>query len=234
MAACNGKCYAIGGYKMTAKDPRNETYEYDPTTSLWTRKADMPTPRWGPVSVEFDGKLYVFAGQGASAGSAKNEVYDPPADNWQTRADIPSGLAQQGLMGVRYGNRVHLFYRSAHYEYDPATDTYTARASVPTARTWGTCAAVNNLIYVIGGYAYPGGPTNVNEVYNSVTDSWAVKAPLPKSQYGVTRENPVINGLIYVTHGRSTPFYTDNYAYDPASDTWRRKASAQHPRDGVG
>jgi N-acetylneuraminic acid mutarotase len=153
MAAWNGKIYAIGGYNMTAKDPRNETYEYDPTTSLWTRKADMPTPRWGPVGVEFDGKVYVFDGQGASAGSAKNEVYDPSTNTWQTRADTPSDLAQQGLMGVRYGNRIHLFYGSAHYEYDPTADTYTARASVPTARTWGTCAVVNNLIYVIGGYA---------------------------------------------------------------------------------
>jgi hypothetical protein len=74
----------------------------------------------------------------------------------------------------------------------------------------------------------------VNEVYNPATDSWAVKTPLPNNQYGVTRENPVINGLIYLTHGRNTPFYTENYLYDPAGDTWQRKASAHHSRDGVG
>src|ERR1019366_5013211 len=193
MASWNGKIYAIGGYNMTAKDPRSETYEYDPVTYLWTRRADMPSPRWGPIAVEFNEKIYVFAGQGPSGGTAKSEVYDPIADTWQTKANTPSALAQQGLMGVRYLDRIHLFYRSTHYEYDPATDTYTARASVPTARTWGTCAVVNNLIYVIGGYAYPGGPTNVNEVYNPAADSWAVKAALPNSQYGTTRENPVIN-----------------------------------------
>jgi hypothetical protein len=234
MAAWNGNIYAIGGYNMKATDPRNETYEYNPATSLWTRRADMPSPRWGPIAVEFNGKIYVFAGQGPSGGTAKSEVYDPLTDTWQTNANTPSSIAAQGLMGVRYGDRIHLFYKTSHYEYNPATDNYTSKASVPTGRTWGACAVVNNKIYIIGGYAYPGGPTNVNEVYNPSSDSWSVKAPLPNNQYGVTRENPVINGLIYVTHGRNTPFYTDNYLYDPAGDTWRRKASAQHPRDGVG
>jgi N-acetylneuraminic acid mutarotase len=74
----------------------------------------------------------------------------------------------------------------------------------------------------------------VNEVYDPATDTWSTKAPLPVQKYGVTRENPVINGYIYVTHGRDANFYTSNYLYDPATDTWRQKASAQHPRDGVG
>ena len=234
MAAWNGKLYAIGGYNLTAKDPRSETYQYDPALAVWTRKTDMPTPRWGPIAVEFNAKIYVFGGQGASAGVNQNEVYDPVADSWQAKANIPSGLAAQGLMGVGYSNRIHLFYRSAHYEYDPATDTYTPRASVPTPRTWGTCAVVSNRLYLIGGYAYPGGTTNVNEVYDPATDSWATKAPLPVQKYGVTREGPVINGCIYVTHGRDVNFYASNFLYDPTADSWRQKAVAGHPRDGVG
>jgi N-acetylneuraminic acid mutarotase len=234
VAACNGRLYAIGGYNLRAADPRNETFEFDPATSQWLRKSDMPSPRWGPIAVEFSGKLEVFGGQGPSGGSAKHEVYDPLTDAWQSRPDIPAGLAAQGLMGVRLGERIHLFYKQTHYEYDPATDTYVLKAAVPTGRTWGTCAVVNNLIYVIGGYAYPGGPTNINEVYNPASDTWTVKAPLPNSQYGVTRENPVIGGLIYVTHGQNAPFYTDNYVYNPANNSWTRKTSARHPRDGVG
>ena len=53
--------------------------------------------------------------------------------------------------------------------------------------------------------------------------------------YGATRENPVINGKIYVTHGHAgTPFFVTNYAYDPATNTWEQKASADYARDGVG
>jgi hypothetical protein len=61
-----------------------------------------------------------------------------------------------------------------------------------------------------------------------------VKTSLPTKLYGATRENPVINGLIYVTHGQAAPFYTSNYVYDPVPDRWRTKSSAQHPRDVVG
>jgi N-acetylneuraminic acid mutarotase len=234
MAAWNNKLYAFGGYNLTAADPRNETYAYDPASGVWTRQADMPTARWGPIACEFNGQIYVFCGQGTAGGVNKNEVYDPVSNTWQNKTGAPSGLAAQGLMGVRYGNRFHLFYAAAHYEYDPAADSYTAKTGMPTARTWGTCAVVNNRIYVIGGYAYPGGTTNVNEVYDPATDTWSTKAPLPVPKYGVTRENPVINGFIYVTHGRDANFYTSNYLYDPATDAWRQKASAQHPRDGVG
>ena len=57
---------------------------------------------------------------------------------------------------------------------------------------------------------------------------------MPVSRYGATRENPVIGGKIYVTHGWNNDyFFTCNYVYDPVNDTWELKGSANHPRDGV-
>ncbi len=82
--------------------------------------------------------------------------------------DVPNGLAQQGLMGIRLGNRIHLFYQGNHFAYDPATDTYETKASVPTPRTWSTAAVVDGKIYLIGGYSYgsPSGASDANEVYD--------------------------------------------------------------------
>src|ERR1017187_10537016 len=140
----------------------------------------------------------------------------PPAQN--AGSPIRRGQSRSSFRSSARSNAT-----AAHYEYDPAADSYTAKTGMPTPRTWGTCAVVNNRIYVIGGYAYPGGTTNVNEVYDPATDTWSTKAPLPVQKYGVTRENPVINGFIYVTHGRDANFYTSNYLYDPATDAWRQK-----------
>ena len=231
-AIYDGKLYVFGGYYLGGSDPRSETYVYDPSPDTWTQKADMPTARWGPVAVEYNGKIYVFAGT-----VNKNEVYDPATDTWDTtKVNPPSGIGNQGLMGVRYGTKIHLFYKSNHYEYDPVTDTYTLKANVPTPRTWGTCAVVGNKIYVIGGYSYgsPSGATDVNEVYDPSADAWTTKAPMPQAKYGVTRENPVINNKIYVTHGKEGGFFVTNYVYDPSTDTWEQKSSASHARDGVG
>jgi chitodextrinase len=227
-AVYNGRLYVFGGYDQTAGDPRAETYEYDPLSNTWTQKASMPTARWGPIAVEFNGKIYVFSGTAADV----NEVYDPVSDTWQTKSSVPPGF-NQGLMGVRYGDKIHLFYHTLHYEYDPATDTYVAKTSMPTPRRWSTVAVVGNKIYVIGGYHNSYGAVNQNEVYDPATDTWTTKTPMPISKYGITRENPVINGKIYVTHGLNGGFHTDNYVYDPSTDSWEQKSSANYPRDGT-
>ena len=167
-----------------------------------------------------------------------NEVYDPTTDTWTTKRDVPNDLAYQGLMGVLYQDQIHLFYKNYHYVYFPANDSYSRKADVPTQRTWGTCAAVGDKIYVIGGYSYntPIGASNVNEVYDPTTDTWTNKAPLPASLIGTTRENPVINDKIYVTHGLDAlagNFHTETYVYNPATNTWTQMSSADYPRDGV-
>nr|NIP43001.1 DUF2341 domain-containing protein [candidate division Zixibacteria bacterium]NIR65137.1 DUF2341 domain-containing protein [candidate division Zixibacteria bacterium]NIS16576.1 DUF2341 domain-containing protein [candidate division Zixibacteria bacterium]NIS48153.1 DUF2341 domain-containing protein [candidate division Zixibacteria bacterium]NIU16269.1 DUF2341 domain-containing protein [candidate division Zixibacteria bacterium] len=237
-AVYDNKLYVFGGYDRDTNCVKyflNETLEYDPSTDTWTRLADMPTARWGQIAVEYNGLIHLFSGAALTGETGAHEIYDPATDTWSTGASVPPNLTGQGLMGIKYGTKIHLFYLEFHYEYDPATDTYTRLANVPTPRTWGTCALVNDSIYVIGGFSYgtPSGPSNVNEVYDPATDTWTIKAALPVQKYGVTRENPVINGKIYVTHGRNGAFYVNNFVYDPATDTWEQKSDGINPRDGV-
>jgi N-acetylneuraminic acid mutarotase len=103
---------------------------------------------------------------------------------------------------------------------------------MPHGRNWATCALINNLIYIIGGYKH-----NYNDRYDPSTNTWTTLAPLPiSSLYGATRENPVINGIIYVTHGQDPPspaYYATVYAYDPSTNTWTQKTTGMNPRDRV-
>jgi N-acetylneuraminic acid mutarotase len=238
-AVYNNLLYVFGGYDRDlscAKYYLDETFAYNPVTDTWTQLADMPTARWGPVAVEFNGLIHVFAGEAITGVTGAHEVYNPATNTWSSWSNVPPQLADQGGMGIKYGNKIHLFLKQYHYEYDPATDTYTAKANVPTPRTWGTCALVNGLIYVIGGYSYgsPSGATNVNEVYDPTTDTWTTRSSMPIRKYGATRENPVIGGKIYVTHGRDGSFFINNYVYDPSTNSWSKKSSGVNPRDGVG
>jgi len=102
--------------------------------------------------------------------------------------------------------------------------SWSAKASMPTAR-WGTVAAVvNNKIYAIGGVS---GSTAlaVNEEYDPATNTWAAKAPMPTPRYapGVG----VVNNKIYLIGGtNSVPFtsaMTINEEYDPVTDQWSPK-----------
>jgi hypothetical protein len=109
-------------------------------------------------------------------------------------------------------------------EYDPATDMWTYKASMPTPRTVFAIAAYQNKIYCIGGRSIVGsvngGYTGVNEVYDPATDTWETKAPMPTAR-GWLQAN-VVNGKIYLIGG--APNGTLNEVYDPATDTWATKA----------
>ena len=56
----------------------------------WTKKADMPTPRFASSIAEVDGKLFVIGGSQSDDRLATLEVYDPATDSWTTWADMPT------------------------------------------------------------------------------------------------------------------------------------------------
>lgn len=107
--------------------------------------------------------------------------------------------------------------------YDPATDTWETKTSMPTPRTQLEANVVNGKIYVIGGRT--GGQystVGLNEVYDPETDSWTTKVPIP---YPVVQyASAVVDGKIYVIGGQDEFHYPMNLdltqIYDTETDTW--------------
>jgi hypothetical protein len=72
-------------------------------------------------------------------------------------------------------------------EYDPATDTWTKKADMPTARYAPILTAVNGKIYAMGGGFFKkksdfdkrNAPLSAVEVYDPVTDTWSKKDDMP-------------------------------------------------------
>ncbi len=183
--------YVIGGYLIGPTTPQQTNFEYNPANNTWDTKTPMPTARWGMVAVEYDGLIYVFGGSDTYADQGnvtKNEVYNPETDTWdQTKQDMPSVLGRTGIMGVRFGNRIHLFFDIYHYEYNPGNDTYTRLNDVPLPRKWGTCAVVSDKIYIIGGEVGISGWDDTQE-YDPLNDTWTTKTPYPGGKiWGMTK-----------------------------------------------
>jgi N-acetylneuraminic acid mutarotase len=99
-------------------------------------------------------------------------------------------------------------------EYDPETDTWTKKASMPTPRSDFGIAVYENKIYCIGGNT--GG---VNEVYDPETDTWKTKAPMLSPTTFQSAEANVVNGKIYLIRDG-----TVHEVYDPAKDKWATRA----------
>jgi hypothetical protein len=126
--------------------------------------------------------------------------------------------------------------------YDPATNTWETRQTMPTARNHAAIGVVNNKIYVIGGrvgagFITRGWSVDLVEEYDPATDQWgALKARLPTARSAVAWGT--YKGKIYVAGGEK---YTDNYlaayraveAFDPVANVWATLPPMQFPRHGL-
>ena len=223
----NGRIYVIGGTtgNRDSVDTTSIVEAYDPVTGAWTRKTDMPTPRWGLATSAVNGKIYAIGGglEERLGPLATVEEYNPATDTWTRKADMPTprhrlvAVVVDGKIyaigGSQFGNSGAL---SSMEEYDPATDTWTKKTDMPTARLYHAASAVNGKIYVIGGV---GGFSTVEE-YDPSTDTWTRKTDMPpRSRFSAS----AVNGIIYAfggARGDSTAGLPTVEAYDPATDTW--------------
>jgi N-acetylneuraminic acid mutarotase len=67
-AVVDGRIYAIGGTRsisLSGTTPMPTVEVYDTATDRWSRKADMPTPRYALAVAVVNGKIYAIGGQGA-------------------------------------------------------------------------------------------------------------------------------------------------------------------------
>jgi len=118
--------------------------------------------------------------------------------------------------------------------YDPATDTWTRKADMPTARRTVAACVVDGRIYVLGGNASYASiellPTV--EVYDPTTDTWTQASDMPA---GPTNHHTasVVDGKMYIIGGcvwgkaYMSPVV---FVYDPATDTWTTAADLPTPR----
>ena len=66
--------------------------------------------------------------------------------------------------------------------YDPTTDRWTPRASMPTGRFALGAGAVGGRLYAVGGEVAPNTIISTVEEYDPATDIWTAKAPLPRNR----------------------------------------------------
>jgi N-acetylneuraminic acid mutarotase len=230
VAVVKGKIYALGGFvENGVATGTNE--EYDLETNTWTFRRSMPTPR-ADFGVEvYQNKIYCIGG-----ADGANEVYDPATDTWETKAPLPTH--RESFATVVLNDRVYVIggieghdpaksslgtYTGITEVYDPVSDTWETKASMPNARFPETCVVINGEIYVISGSTTYAESVSYTAVYNEETDSWTNKASMPVVQHGAS---VVFDDKIYFVGGNSLL-----QIYDPSNDTWSE--GAPPPAGGV-
>ncbi len=214
----------------------------------WALKTPLPTARSVPGAATLGGKLYVVGGSVIGVEKFGNlEVYDPVTNSWETKAPMPTkrggiGFVQAGGFFYAFGGETEPIEppegeeppdtRLATMErYDPATNTWTQKASMNLIRSGPAAASVNGKVYVFGAALQLENQATVEE-YDPQTNSWAFKASMPTARHGC--KAAVIGNTIYVIGGKGQPgpgeFKQAVEAYDVTTNTWSTKASIPTPR----
>ncbi len=117
-------------------------------------------------------------------------------------------------------------------EYDPATNSWSLKENMPTARASLTISAVNGKIYAIGGDSIQCSMSlSTVEEYDPQTNSWSTKTNMHTVRTGLS--SSVVNGKIYAIGGWSFSSgiaLADVEEYDPITDTWLQKNSMHDAR----
>ena len=219
-------------------------YEYDPGPDKWTKKKPIPVRVHHQAQAGYNGKLYIFGGCtraiSGEGGTTNAWEFDPATDNY--RALAPMSVKRCSPQAEEVGGKIYVMgglepmengqgtrVTGRNQMYDPATNTWTERSPMPTARNHAFSGVVNGKIYVIGGRIGAGNipaTTNIDvvEEYDPATNLWgAIKNRMPTARSG--GGGATYQGKIYVTGGelqnrQLSAAFRAVEAYDAASDTW--------------
>lgn len=251
IARSNASGFSIGskgyvgvGYVMVgpAITSRKDFWEYDPTTDVWTQKADFAgAARYNAASFSMGTKGYIGTGMSATGTKKDFWQYDPATNLWAQRADIP-GPAREQAFGMAIGTKGYIGGGFTNgqgdfkdfYEFDPATNTWQARADFGGGKRMGAAAfSIESKGFVAGGYS-SSTDTWYKDLwdFDPVANLWTKRADMPGN--GRTRATAfTMAGSGYVGLGNSKNGYEGQFfQYSPSANSWTWKPYYPGPGGG--
>lgn len=198
----------------------------------WIERTPMPVASVAFAYATLEGKIYLIGGDTDGPGSASTlfQRYDPLTDDWETDTDhggtlapLPAARAVM-VAGVIHG-KIHAVggwdenygYQDEHYVYDPATNTWSTAASLPTFPIGQFGVAWQDKLYIFGGWS----GSYRTEVYEyAEPGGWTTKTSMPTARNHGTVA--VSGNTLYVIAGEGAGDLPTGVieAYHPLSDTW--------------
>jgi N-acetylneuraminic acid mutarotase len=208
----------------------------------WTTMEPMPTSRSSLGVAVVNDKIYAIGG----VQSDVNEEYDIAKNMWTTKMPMPTARGDFAIAvfqdkiyaigGLTRSGQWTTELTDVNEVYDPETDTWTIKTSMPIPKAGLSASVVDDKIYLIGGFAQAANTTHhpasrETLIYDPIADAWTTKTPIPIATLDYA--TAVVNDKIYVISGVSSA-YSDNLInptqiYDTETDTWSQGAPIPYP-----
>ena len=209
------------------------------TCGAWNLAANYPGGTLESAAVSTNG-TYAYAAGGFVNLAASNLLYryDPVANTWTPRANMPAAVYDARAAYAANVNKVYVFggydgtaVLNTTYIYDVVSNTWTTGAPMPDVRIWAEAAyySGNGKIYVIGGL--DSGFTEQSQTweYDPVANTWNTSRTA--APVGEGSSNTAVSGqFIYLMGGYGGGVgSTNHYRYDIVGDTWTAMAPLPVP-----
>jgi DNA-binding CsgD family transcriptional regulator/N-acetylneuraminic acid mutarotase len=162
------------------------------------------------------------------------------AERWQELAPMPE--ARAGMAAVTYGGEIYAIagegpegVSGSVFAYNPEVDQWRQLSDKPTPVTDVEGVLIGEKIYIPGGRTASGEPTNILEVYDPRSNSWAQGEPLPKaiSSYALAG----FEGKLYLFGGWDGEKALESvYVFDPIEEIWYERSEmgiAKHDHGAI-
>jgi N-acetylneuraminic acid mutarotase len=155
----NGTLYFVGG--ASENQSVGTTLTYDPASNSWSTKTSIAPARAQHSVVGLGGGLYAVGGSLFGVGiSGDMQVYDPGSARWTSRQPMPTPRVGFGLdaangslyaIGGLKDSATTNVILGAVEAYDPANNSWIAKAALPTPRVALSIVTMGGRIYALGG-----------------------------------------------------------------------------------
>lgn len=215
-----------------------------PGGGRWRSFAKVPVPLHESTAAVHDGSIYYIGGRLPSGTVATVWRYDPPpVDAWTQLASHPGTPVDH--MGAAFVDGILYVFGgfqewpgpsvAGTYAWDPNTNTWTTKASMPKPLGSMGVGVVDGKIYAIGGLSQSVAVDYVFE-YDPAVDTWTDLTsicPMPTQRDSCPAGT--VDGKIYMIGGRNLDISAItgvNEVFDPSTRTWQTKTPMPTPRGG--
>jgi hypothetical protein len=234
------KAYAVNSAGIAFGPALSFTTSFEQSGGLWIKKADFPPQggRYDAAGFSIGPKIYLGLGYDWDDNN-QNDFWewDQATNVWTKKADFPGNFTGK-IVCFSIGTKGYLVVLNYNYinsnsstndlwEYDPATNGWTQKASLPYTSASGVRVAfsVGTKGYVGSGYDDAFHAARDFWEWDQATNVWTKKEDYPgNSTVGAVGFSIGTKGYIGTGRGYGYTLYNDFWEWDQATNVWTKKA----------